>query len=347
MYYFGKDKQPAYERYLREAAALHSGQGRVASPEGGYTVADLCNLYLDHEADRVQVKKITARQYADMKSRLKAFADHVGRDRLVTEIRPIDVVNYQRKLIREEKAANTINNTIASIKAPFHWGERIDLIQQGPRLDGIEKIPVFEVDRQTFLPQEITQLLAQAHVQMRAMILLGLNCGFGCNDCAQLRWQSLDLEAPRVNFPRPKTKVGRNFNLWPTTVAALKAVGVRGELVFYTKAGNSWAWRLTAGKDGKRSYGYNPVSAEFAKLTKRAGVVVEKGAGFYTLRRTGATIVAQTGDVFAVQAFLGHKDLKMASRYVQRAKLTPQADLAIEHMAQWLNQSITNPTDSE
>lgn len=36
---------------------------------------------------------------------------------------------------------------------------------------------------------------------------------------------------------------------------------------------------------------------------------MQKGTGFYTLRRTAATIAAQSGDVFAVQRLLGHTNI--------------------------------------
>ena len=59
------------------------------------------------------------------------------------------------------------------------------------------------------------------------------------------------------------------------------------------------------------------VSKQFSKLLKKAGIQTEKGVGFYTLRRTAATLAARSGDPFAVQQLLGHADLKMASVYVQ------------------------------
>lgn len=116
---------------------------------------------------------------------------------------------------------------------------------------------------------------------------------------------------------------------------------MRGEFVFYTKSGNTWGWRVSGKYDDK------PLTREFKKLMQKAGIVAEKGAGFYTLRRTAATIAAGTGDVFAVQGLLGHADLAMASTYVQKNRLTPQTDRAIEHAQNWLNGSVTNPDDSE
>jgi len=52
-------------------------------------------------------------------------------------------------------------------------------------------------------------------------------------------------------------------------------------------------------------------------LIKKAGLNVPKKTGFYSLRRTAATIAARSGDPFAVQRLLGHADLTMATRYVQ------------------------------
>ena len=55
----------------------------------------------------------------------------------------------------------------------------------------------------------------------------------------------------------------------------------------------------------------------FARLLKKAKIDAPKGTGFYTLRRTAATLAAKSGDPFAVQRLLGHVDLTMATRYVQ------------------------------
>jgi len=106
--------------------------------------------------------------------------------------------------------------------------------------------------------------------------------------------------------------------------------------------------RAKAGEIRERQYHeQKPRLKAFANFIGRDRLVGEKGTGFYTLRRTAATIAAGTGDVFAVQGILGHADLAMASTYVQKNKLTPQTDRAIEHARKWLNESVTNPDGSE
>jgi integrase len=78
------------------------------------------------------------------------------------------------------------------------------------------------------------------------------------------------------------------------------------------------------------------VSREFAELTKRTGTRKEKDSGFYTLRRTAATLAARSGDPFAVQRLLGHADLKMATTYVQ--DVSEQTDRVINNSRKFIVQ---------
>jgi len=67
---------------------------------------------------------------------------------------------------------------------------------------------------------------------------------------------------------------------------------------------------------------------------KKAGIRAPKGTGFYTLRRTAATVAARSGDPFAVQRLLGHVDLTMATRYVQ--DVSEQTDRVIENSRKYV-----------
>ena len=91
--------------------------------------------------------------------------------------------------------------------------------------------------------------MAAAGIHMKAMILLGINCGFGPADCGTLPAKGVDLATGWINYPRPKTGVPRRIPLWPETVAAIKAsVAKRPKpldeadagLVFVTKYGQRW-----------------------------------------------------------------------------------------------------------
>jgi len=179
-------------------------------------------------------------------------------------------------------------------------------------------------------------LLSVADVKMRAMIWLGLNCGFGCTDCAELKWTDLDLVNARVKLPRRKTGISRDLPLWPETVGSLEKIQRTGKLVFYTSRGNPYMQMLVK-PDGNGNGKYttlNLITTKFSRLIKKSSLDVPKGTGFYALRRTAATIAARSGDPFAVQRLLGHADLQMATRYVQ--DVSKQTDRVIENSRKYI-----------
>src|SRR5262249_12525554 len=119
-----------------------------------------------------------------------------------------------------------------------------------------------------FTADEIRRLLDAAGTPMRAMILLGINAGFGNADCGNLPLTTLDLKRGWIDYPRPKPGMPRRCPLWTETVAALKEVLAKRHqpknpedagLVFITKYGLSWS------KDTST----NPVSQETAKLLRQ------------------------------------------------------------------------------
>ncbi len=95
---------------------------------------------------------------------------------------------------------------------------------------------------------KLRAILDAAGVPLKAMILLGGNCGFGNADGGTLPQSALDREGGWINYHRPKTGIARRVPLWPETVAALReALAKRPEpkdpadagLLFITKYGDS------------------------------------------------------------------------------------------------------------
>ncbi|MFC1764560.1 tyrosine-type recombinase/integrase [Planctomycetota bacterium] len=339
LYYFGADKEQALTRYLEDAAYLHLGKGTKQKSMGdSLSLKMLCNLYLDHQKSRTTIGEVKPRHVSDQTFILRGFVKFVGPNRLVSAVTTIDLQNYRTKLIKATRTPNTINNHISTIKALYNWALENEIMDNVPNLKAVKKIANPRNDKPTFTLQQTQKLLQNASTQMKAMIWLGLNCGFGCTDCSQLKWKNLDLQNSRVDFPRGKTGIDRNLPLWPETVQALAKTPKQGDLVFYTQRGNPWVRTIRSVKeDGTDKYVKDDaISKEFSKTIQKAGIQTEKGVGFYTLRRTAATWTARSGDPFAVQKLLGHADLKMATTYVQ--DVSEQTDRAINNTRKFLIQ---------
>ena len=332
IYYFGTDKRIALQRYYDQAAFLHAG--KAINPKlksESLSVKMLCNLYLDHQESRATIKEIKQNHVYGQTLILRSFTKFIGPNCQVCDVSTMDLQNYRKKLIKAKKSSNTINNHIATIKALYNWASDNEIVDSIPNLRAIKKVTISKTDKPIFNMSQIEKLLRSASEQMKAMIWLGLNCGFGCTDCAQLKWKNVDFENSRVVFPRGKTGVNRNLPLWPETIEALRKIPKSGDLVFYTSRGNTWVRMIeSTDKHGNKKYAKDDaVTKEFSKLLKKTNLKTEKGVGFYTLRRTAATLAARSGDPFAVQKLLGHADLKMATTYVQ--DVSEQTDRVINN----------------
>ena len=141
---------------------------------------------------------------------------------------------------------------------------------------------------------------------------------------------------------RSLSKLEKHLILLTIALLLLRRVRKIGELVFYTVRGYPWVRTIQSLKDGKGKFTKeDAVSKQFSKLLKKAGLKTEKGVGFYTLRRTAATLAARSGDPFAVQRLLGHADLKMASVYVQ--DVSEQTDRVVNNMRKLIIQDDSSP----
>jgi integrase len=165
------------------------------------------------------------------------------------------------------------------------------------------------------------------------MILLGINCGLGNNDCALLPQSALDLKHGWLDYPRPKTAINRRGKLWPETVVALQDMlehrkPTKLPNVFITKYGNAWI--------SKAKLGGSPISKEFAKLLKTLGFD-RPGLGFYALRHTFETIGGESGDQAAVDYIMGHAPHANDMSAVYRERMNDKRLFKVaKHVRRWL-----------
>ncbi len=337
-FYFGSNYHEALARYREEGPALRGSLGHRNQYDPRRPMKDVINLFLDEQKREVKGKQKKFRSYLSDQSRLRVFAKYLGEGAQVRDVDTDTLTAWRGQLLEDGYKPKYINGLLQPVKAVIVWARKKRFVLQvhegGPDEEDVKWCIVPDVERQTFTAEQFRKLVDAATGPLKAMILLGLNAGFGCTDCAEVAWKHFDLDDAFVSFPRPKTGVARDFTLWPDTVAALRALPVRsdlGPLVFYTGQGHPWVRPNPSGK------GMNDeITKAFPKLAKRAGVKLEPGNSFYALRRTAATIAAETGDAFAVMRILGHKDLTQATKYVQnRHRKCVNAIRALEHLQNW------------
>ena len=340
MYYFGSDKKQALERYLDQATYLHGCQNNLQQKQTGddMTLKQLCDMYLNYQYSKVQADDLTARHHNDQIDSLNKLMTFLGSGRKIRSISTLDLQNYKRKLQRRYGSVYRLNLHISIMKALFHWARKNDILENIPNIDAVSRGKIVHREKFTFDQEQINKLLSIADIKMRAMIWLGLNCGFGCTDCAELRWSDLDLVNAGVKLPRRKTGISRDLPLWPETVESLEKIPKTGTLVFYTSRGNPYIQTLlkTNGNGNGKYTTLNTITTKFSRLIKKSGLNLPNGTGFYTLRRTAAMNAARSGDPFAVQKLLGHADLQMATRYVQ--DVSKQTDRVIESSRKYVIQ---------
>lgn len=301
--YFGpwEDSNAALHKYLAEKDALHAGRKPRPDPNA-LTVKDAANAFLTAKQALVDTGELPPRTWAGYKIACDETVAHLGKTRLVADLDTQDFASLRTRMARKW-GPHRLSTTIQDVRSIFKHAFEAGLITTPVRFGPEFKRPAKKAMRlhrakqrvKLFTKAEIHQLLGASGPALKAMILLGINCGFGNADCGTLPMSALDLEGGWVNLPRPETGIGRRCPLWPETVQAIREaltkrpqpkMAEHAEFVFITKYGLSWA------KDTST----NPVSQEMVKMLKAHHINGRKGIGFYTLRHTFRTVADESKD---------------------------------------------------
>jgi integrase len=342
MHYFGPwaDPDAALAKYLEQKDALHAGRKPREATEG-LTVKEQANRFLNAKQALVDSGELSPRTWAEYKTTTDLLVATFGKGRLVADLDPEDFARLRKKMAKKwgpHRLAKIIQYVRSAFKHGFDAGLIDRPVRFGPGFNRPTKktIRLHRADQgpKLFTAEEVCRLLEASGPPMKAMLLLGINCGFGNADCGNLPRSALDLDGGWVDYPRPKTGIPRRCPLWPETVEALREALARrprpkkaedAGLVFITKYGLAWA------KDTST----NPVSQETAKLLKALGLNGRKGLGFYTLRHTFRTVADEAKDQPAADFMMGHEVEHMSSVYretISDARLRAVAD----HVRAWL-----------
>jgi integrase len=288
---------------------LPARQPTLATP---ITCKELANRFLAAQQANWRAPQTTLRCYRDW---LRHFLKDHGR-LLAADLTVEMFAAWKLSLLERGYSAESINHYLSAVRAMCAFGEDADLIARAPRLRRVRNVAVGQAgasEKPLYAAEALSRLLAAADAQMRAMILLGLNCGFGPKDIHDLTWD--DIDGDRTALPRSKTGVSQTYLLWEETRAALEALQLeRHKLI--TRLARRGRERSDQGRvfvtKFWRPWRRDAVAEQFRKLCKTAGVPCY---GFYRLRHCASTALSLVAMPHVHRRFLRHRQLQQQVTY--------------------------------
>jgi integrase len=345
LHYFGlwADPQAALARYLAQRDDLHAGRDPRPDP-GAVTVKDVANAFLNAKSALVDSGELSPRTFTNYRTAAEMAVSVLGRGRAVANLRPADFAGLRVRMA-ERWGPAMLGVMIVIVRMAFRQAFDSDLIDRPVRFGPAFKGPSRKTMRlhraqhgpRLLTADEIRRMTGAAGTPLRAMILLGINCGFGNADVGRLPVAALDLDGAWADYPRPKTGMPRRCPLWPETVQAIRAAlaarpapadPADAGLVFLTRFGSPWV------RD--ESEQHRPVlSRETRTLLRRLQINGRHRLGFYTLRHTFRTVADGAKDQPAADYIMGHSAEHISSVY--RERIDDSRLIAVsDHVRAWL-----------
>jgi integrase len=342
MHYFGPwaDPDGALKKYLEQKDALHAGR-KPRQDTDAATVKEVCNAFLNAKQAAVDNSELSPRTWAGYKAACVFMVAEMGKSRLMADLGPDDFAALRNKLARRY-GPHGLGTAIQCIRCVCKFAFDAELIDRPIRFGPGFKRPSKKTLRlhraaqgpKLFTAEEVRRLIDAAKQPLRAMLLLGINAGFGNSDCGNLPLSAVNFDTGWIDYPRPKTGIPRRCPLWPETVAAIReALAARPEpknpehagLVFITSRRLAWA----------KATNDCPVAKETAKLLRALKINGRKALGFYTLRHTFRTVADEAKDQPAADYIMGHEVPHMSSVY--RETISNERLKAVtDHVRAWL-----------
>jgi hypothetical protein len=141
--------------------------------------------------------------WAEYKEICDLLVKYLGKARLVADLEPDDFAALRRKLAKRWGPVR-LGNAIQRTRSVFKYASDAGMIDRAVRFGPGFKRPMKKVLRlhraaqgtKLFTTEEVRKLIEAADTALKAMILLGINCGFGTADCGSLPLAAVDLDAP-------------------------------------------------------------------------------------------------------------------------------------------------------
>jgi integrase len=314
-FYFGRWDAPdeALAEYQKFIAKRQGGPVLLVS--SGKTVRYCCNLFLTSYAAKVDSGEKRPRTMADLKRTCERMVRVWGADVDLESLGIEDFVRFKADVAKTWNPV-AVGNEITRAKSVLNWlakNKHTSVIETGPEFRKPPRIVARRYRRtlakKMYSPKEIRAIMDESGVHLRAMILLGINCGYQNSDCETLTLQQAVESKTHgwLDVPRTKTEVDRRCYLWPSTRKAIAR-----SLARRVEADSEMFFVLPDGR---------PFSSSNADIAKRfrsardyAGI---RQGGYSWLRKTFETVAGASKDQVAVDFIMGHVDSSMAGVYRQ------------------------------
>lgn len=345
----------ALEKFNREWPTIIKGRKPEPVPDVlTCTMRELCNDFLASKRALVNAGELSVRSFMDYERTTDLVIETFGKERRVETLGPADFERLRLKVLEKWDSVNTRKNTLNRCRIIFRFASEMDLIDKpikyrllkGPTKKAIQRARNAKSER-LFESHELRMILdaldgrevtpvgddkpikQPADPILKAMVLLGINGGYGNTDCATLPESAVSLATGWVSYPRPKTEVPRKFPLWPETAEALRAaLALRPKAakpewkgnVFLTPNGAAVVRVQPTKKNDQKFTPIDVLAQKFSRLLHRLNINGRSGLGFYTLRHCFETIGGDSRDQVSVDFIMGHAPATddMAAIYRER-----------------------------
>ncbi len=308
--YLGADQEVALAKYHRLNLEMTEPVAPVVQIP--ISLKELANRFLSAQRANWRNATTTLKSYHNWLGRF--LKDH---PRLKVCDFSVEMFAAWKLSLRERKySPKSINHYLAAVRSMFAFAEDTGLLTKAPPLKRVKNESLRNNsggEKVLYSAEQISKLVKLADTQLKAMILLGLNCGFGPKDIHDLLWE--DIKEERVTLPRSKTGVCQTFLLWPETQNALKSLleerKIRIERLekrhrFRTDNGRVFVTRFW------KPWAKDSVAEQFRKLCQKAEVPCY---GFYRLRHCASTAMSLVTNPHVHRKFMRHAQLQQQVTY--------------------------------
>lgn len=348
LYYFGSwRKDPKGEAAIKEYDARLPGilagtdhLRYLAAGKGQMTVAELAAAFLVQKRQDAKSGTLSLLTLGNYIFEISRFVRWIKGETAVAALKPEHFAGYIKYLTEQGLRSRARKRVQAYLKAVFRWGTANGYCPL-PNFGTAFKAPpttkaamrkekarlgIADHSDRILTGEEIDQLLKGAQPNLKALILLGVNCGLGPADLGRMKWHHIDLENGVLNYPRGKTGTPRIGFLWKRTRKALERVRTlkytkeaieklgNNASVFLTKKRQPYYREVERIIDNKliAVYAVNAVTTTFARHAKALKL---NGVSFYRLRHTMKTLGKKARDADALNLMMGHKCNTVATVY--------------------------------